>query len=146
MTIGTRAQVRQKAFDLQQPHFKITQHRLEIRRRLRRCFDTRQRHAIEIVVCLVRRRKVEQQIAHVGEAGENRSVAGKVKARSQDFSLPKRNELLMFFFEIREVNECERFERRAETVLEFAATFRNAANQSSGTTQRSEEHTSELQS
>src|SRR2546423_14317446 len=64
-TVSTGAQVGQKAFEFQQPDFKVAQRCLEVFRRFRHGFKTRERHTKELIVCLVRRRKVNEQIAHV---------------------------------------------------------------------------------
>ena len=74
LTIRARAQVRQKSFELQQPHFKVTQYRVEIFWRLRGCLETCERHSKKIIVRLVWWRKIDEQVAHVREARENRCV------------------------------------------------------------------------
>src|SRR5690349_20951249 len=79
LTRGAITQVRQKTFELQQPHFKITQHRVEIVRRLRSRFEASERHAKQIVVCLMWRREVDEQVAHIREARQYGCIRGKVK-------------------------------------------------------------------
>src|SRR5438067_3832517 len=68
VAVPARAQIRQKALEFEQPYLEIAQHCLEILRRLRDRFKARQRHPKQIVVCLVRWRKINEQIAHVRKA------------------------------------------------------------------------------
>src|ERR1051325_8545808 len=70
LATGAVTQVRRKSLELQQPHFKVAQHRVEIIRSFRSRFEASERHAEEIVVGLVRRREIDEQVAHVRKAGQ----------------------------------------------------------------------------
>src|SRR3569832_1172095 len=80
LTIRAHVQVRQESFELQQFYFKVTQHCVEIFRRLRGRLETCERHPKEIVIRLVWWRKIDEQVAHVSEAREHRRIRRKVKA------------------------------------------------------------------
>ena len=53
----------------------------------------------------------------------------KVFAEFMVIGLTERNQFLVFLFEVGEIDECERLERRAETILQLATVLRDSANQ-----------------
>src|SRR6185295_189221 len=117
---------------LQQPNLKVAQYRLHAPGRLRKRLQTGLHHAIEVVVGFMRWRKLNHEIAHVGEASERFRLAGKIKMRLNDLRLTHRYKFLIFLFVVGEFGKGEGLKGRAESAFQFAATFGNATDHSCG--------------
>ena len=135
MTFRAPANVRQEALQPQNPYLEIPENRWQLFGPLCDSLQARLKHSEQPVVALMRRRKLDYKVSHVSEPRKRFGVSRKIKVRLHNFHLPQRDEFLVLFLIVRDVEQGEGFERSTESVLNSSGPARYSSDQSRVTSQ-----------